>query len=142
MQAYIEFFQANPIMSLAWVGLFTALIISVIKSSTSKVKNISHQELTILVNRQNAKIVDVRAKEEFKKGHIIDSLNVTLADIKNNQATALEKHKTNPIILVCKTGMTSSQAAQLLVKQGFENVHNLKDGVDGWQTANLPLVKK
>jgi rhodanese-related sulfurtransferase len=142
MQAYIEFFQANPIMSLAWVGLFTALIISVIKSSTSKVKNISHQELTILVNRQNAKIVDVRAKEEFKKGHIIDSLNVTLADIKNNQATSLEKYKTNPIILVCKTGMTSSQAAQLLVKQGFENVHNLKDGVDGWQTANLPLVKK
>jgi rhodanese-related sulfurtransferase len=142
MQAYIEFFQANPIMSLAWVGLFTALIISVIKSSTSKVKNISHQELTILVNRQNAKIVDVRAKEEFKKGHIIDSLNVTLADIKNNQATSLEKYKTNPIILVCKTGMTSSQAAQLLVKQGFGNVHNLKDGVDGWQTANLPLVKK
>lgn len=142
MQAYIEFFQANPILSLAWVGLFTALIVSVIKASTSKVKNISHQELTILVNRQNAKIVDVRGKEEFRKGHIVDALNVTLADIKNNQITSLEKHKTNPIILVCKTGMTSSQAAQLLVKEGFEHVHNLKGGMDDWQTANLPVVKK
>lgn len=142
MQAYIEFFQANPILSLAWVGLFTALIVSVIKASTSKVKNISHQELTILVNRQNAKVVDVRGKEEFRKGHIVDALNVTLADIKNNQISSLEKHKTTPIILVCKTGMTSSQAAQLLVKQGFEHVHNLKGGMDDWQTANLPVVKK
>ena len=97
MQAYIEFFQANPIMSLAWVGLFTALIISVIKSSTSKVKNISHQELTILVNRQNAKIVDVRAKEEFKKGHIIDSLNVTLADIKIIKPPPLKSIKPTPL---------------------------------------------
>ncbi|WP_445946781.1 rhodanese-like domain-containing protein [Shewanella sp.] len=141
MQAYIEFFQANPILSLAWVGLFSALVISVIKAGTSKVKNISHQELTQLVNKQNAKVVDVRAKEDFRKGHIIDGLNISLAEIKNNQLSALEKYKANPIILVCKTGMTSSQAAQLLVKQGFEDIHNLKGGMDEWQAANLPLVK-
>ena len=141
MQAYIEFFQANPILSLAWVGLFSALIASVIKASTSKVKNVSHQELTQLVNKQNAKVVDVRGKEDFRKGHIIDALNLSLAEIKNNQLTPLEKHKANPIIVVCKAGMTSSQAAQLLVKQGFENIYNLKGGLDEWQTANLPLVK-
>jgi rhodanese-related sulfurtransferase len=141
MQAYIEFFQANPILSLAWVGLFSALVVTVIKASTSKVNNISHQELTQLVNKQNAKVVDVRGKEEFRKGHIIDALNVSLAEIKNNQLTALEKYKASPIILVCKAGMTSSQAAQLLVKQGFENIYNLKGGIDEWQTANLPLVK-
>ncbi|MGX9462848.1 rhodanese-like domain-containing protein [Shewanella sp. A14] len=141
MQEYMEFFKANPMLSLAWVGLFVALVVSVIKSSTSKVKNVSHQELTLMVNKQDAKVVDVRGKEEFKKGHIVDALNVTLSEIKNNQVTSLEKFKTSPIILVCNSGMTSSQAAQLLAKQGFESVFNLKGGMGEWQGANLPVVK-
>ena len=37
--------------------------------------------------------------------------------------------------------MTSGQAAQLLTKQGFENVFNLKGGMGEWQGANLPVVK-
>ncbi|WP_282111000.1 rhodanese-like domain-containing protein [Shewanella algicola] len=141
MQEYMEFFKANPMLSLAWVGLFVALVVSVIKSGTSKVKNVSHQELTIMVNKQDAKVVDVRGKEEFKKGHIVDALNVTLSEIKNNQVSNLEKFKTSPIILVCNSGITSSQAAQLLTKQGFENVFNLKGGMGEWQGANLPVVK-
>lgn len=141
MQEYIEFFKANPMLSLAWVGLFVALIVTVFKSSLSKVKNVNHQELTLMVNKQDAKVVDVRSKEEFKKGHIVDALNVTMSEIKNNQTTSLEKYKTSPIILVCNAGMTSAQAAELLVKQGFENIHNLKGGMGDWRSANMPVVK-
>jgi len=119
MQEYIEFFKANPMLSLAWVGLFVVLVVTVIKSSLSKIKTINHQELTMMVNRQDAKVVDVRSSDEFRKGHIVDAVNVTLAEIKNNQTTALEKYKGSPIILVCNAGMTSSQAAQLLSKQGL-----------------------
>ena len=128
-------------LSLAWAGLFFALIVTTFKSSTSKVKTVNNHELTLMMNKQDAKVVDVRGKEEFKKGHIVDSINVPLSEIKNNQATSLEKFKTSPIILVCNAGMTSSQAAQLLVKQGFENVHNLKGGMGDWQSANMPVVK-
>jgi rhodanese-related sulfurtransferase len=141
MQEYIEFFRANPMLSLAWVGLFVALIVTVFKSSLSKVKNVNHQELTLMVNKQDAKVVDVRSKEEFKKGHIVDALNVTMSEIKNNQTTSLEKYKTSPIILVCNAGMTSAQAAELLVKQGFESIHNLKGGMGDWRSANMPVVK-
>ncbi|QSX30151.1 MULTISPECIES: rhodanese-like domain-containing protein [Shewanella] len=141
MQEYIEFFRSNPMLSLAWAGLFMALIVSVFKSVTSKVKNISHQELVQLVNKQGAKVVDVRGKEDFRKGHIVDALNISMAEIKNNQLSALESAKTSPIILVCNAGMTSSQAAQLLVKQGFEQVFNLKGGMGDWQAANMPVSK-
>ena len=85
MQEYMEFFKANPMLSLAWVGLFVGLIVMVFKSSVSKVKNVNHQEATLLMNKQSAKVVDVRGKEEFKKGHIVDAVNLPLADIKNNQ---------------------------------------------------------
>ena len=141
MQEYMEFFKAHSMLSLAWVGLFAALLVSLIKAGTSKIKNISHQELTIMVNRQDAKVIDVRSKDEFRKGHIVDALNVTLSEIKNNQTSTLEKFKASPIILVCNAGMTSSQAAQLLVKQGFENVFNLKGGMGEWQAANMPVSK-
>ena len=40
MQEYIEFLRANPMLSLAWAGLFVALIVTTFKSSTSKVKNV------------------------------------------------------------------------------------------------------
>ena len=141
MQEYLEFFKAHPMLSVAWVVLFVALIVTMIKSALSGVKNITHQDLVLKVNRENAKVVDVRSKDEFKKGHIVDALNVPLADIKNNQLAVLEKFKSSPIILVCNTGMTSGQAAQLLAKQGFENLANLKGGMNEWQSANLPVQK-
>ena len=141
MQEYMEFFRANPVLSIAWVGLFIAVLVMTVKSATSKVKIINTQELTMLINKEGAKVVDVRSQEEFRKGHIVDALNVPLAEIKNNTATTLEKYKTSPIIMVCATGMTSSQAADLLVNQGFENVNNLKGGMADWQAANLPVVK-
>ncbi|QYJ78926.1 rhodanese-like domain-containing protein [Shewanella acanthi] len=141
MQEYIEFFKAHSMLSLAWIGLLVAFVVTVVKSSFSKIKNINHQELTILVNKQNAKVVDVRSSDDFRKGHIVDALNVTLAEIKNNQISTLEKHKGSPIILVCNAGMTSSQAAQLLSQKGFENLYNLKGGMGEWQAANMPVSK-
>ncbi|MGB0893029.1 MAG: rhodanese-like domain-containing protein [Parashewanella sp.] len=141
MQEYISFFQANPLLSMAWVGLFVAVVVMTVKSGLAKFNNVNPQELTMLINRENAKVIDVRGKEEFKKGHIIDAINVPLAEIKNKKLASLEKYKSSPIILVCNAGMTSSQAAQLLVAQGFEQVHNLKGGMGDWKAANLPVTK-
>ncbi|MGL4475208.1 MAG: rhodanese-like domain-containing protein [Shewanella sp.] len=141
MQEYIEFLKANPMLSVAWVGLFIAVLVTMVKSSLSKVKNVNNHELTMMINREDAKVIDVRGKEDFKKGHIAGAMNVPMADIKNNQATSLENLKTSPIVIVCSAGMTSSQAAQLLSKQGFEQVFNLKGGMGEWQAANLPVQK-
>ncbi|MBM7074097.1 rhodanese-like domain-containing protein [Shewanella sp. OPT22] len=141
MQEYIHFFQAHPILCMAWIGLFVAVVVMTFKSATSKIKQVNPQELTTLVNRENAKVIDVRSKDDFRKGHIVDALHAPMSDIKNNQIPTLEKLKSTPIIIVCNAGITSSQAAQLLVAQGFENVHNLKGGMGDWKSANLPVSK-
>lgn len=141
MQEYIEFFKANPMLSLAWVGLFVAVVVTMVKSGLSKVNNVDNQQATLLMNKQDAKVIDVRSTEEFRKGHIVNAISVPLADIKNNQIPSLEKFKTSPIITVCNTGMTSTQAAQLLSKLGYEQVSNLKGGMGEWQAANMPVVK-
>lgn len=41
MQEYIQFFQQNMILSLAWVGVLVALILNIYKSSTAAFKEIS-----------------------------------------------------------------------------------------------------
>lgn len=142
MQQYIEFLQANPLLTIAWIGVFIALIFTSVKAGLSTIKKITHQQATLLMNRESATVVDVRSESEFKKGHILDSKLLPLSKLKNNELGGLEKDLDAPIIVVCNTGMTSTQACQMLQKAGFTSVHNLQGGITEWKTANLPLTTK
>lgn len=141
MQEYIEFFQQNMILSLAWVGILVALIMSIVKSTTAAYKEITVAQTTYLMNRDNGVVVDIRSKEEFKKGHITDAVHILPSDIKAGNFASLENRKSDPIIVVCKTGQTAQESANLLAKAGFENVNLLKSGLVAWNEANLPLVR-
>lgn len=141
MQQYIEFFANHPILSAVWLVLFVMLIASVLKSRFSALKQVSPTELTLQVNRQNALVVDIRAEADFAKGHITGARHLLLADIEKQQLAGLEKHKAEPIILVCQAGMTAQKAAASLLKQGFSNVAVLHGGMGSWTSASLPLVK-
>ena len=142
MQEYIDFLSAHPVLSLVWVGLFVALIVSFVQGQFSAIKKVSHQEATQLINRSDARVVDIRSQDEFNKGHIIDAIHVPLSQLKNNQLGSLEKHKDVPIIVVCNTGMTAGQACQMLHKAGFAQVNSLQGGIAEWRSANLPLTQK
>ena len=141
MQEYIEFFQQNMILSLVWVGLFIALVMSIVKSSTAAYKEITASDTTFLMNRENGVVVDIRSKDEFKKGHITDAVHILPSDIKANNFGSLDNHKSDPIIVVCKTGQTAQESANLLAKAGFEKVNLLKNGLVAWNEANLPLIR-
>ncbi|MFB9136454.1 rhodanese-like domain-containing protein [Vibrio sp. AK197] len=140
MQEYVEFFQQNMILCLVWVGVFIALLVSIFKSSTAAYKQISAAQVTQLMNRENGVVVDIRTKDEFRKGHITDAVHILPSDIKQGNLGSLESHKSDPIIVVCKTGQTAQESANLLAKAGFENVNLLKNGLVAWSEANLPLV--
>jgi len=45
------------------------------------------------------------------------------------------------VVLVCKAGQASGDAAKRLRKAGFERVYVLDGGIAAWQQADLPLVK-
>ena len=141
MQEYIAFFQENMIMALVWVGLLIALIMNIVKTSTAAYKEISVGETTQKINRENGVVIDIRAKEEFKKGHITEALHILPSDIKAGNFGSLENRKADPIIVVCKTGQTAQESANLLAKAGFEKVFVLKNGLVSWSEANLPLVR-
>lgn len=141
MPMAIQFAKNHTLMVAGWVGLFVATIYVFMRDNFSKVKVISNAEAVNLINTENAVVIDLRTIEEFQRGHIINSQQFLPSDIKKQNLGKLEQHKEIPVILVCNTGMTARSSADILVKQGFNRVYSLKDGMSGWAGANLPLVK-
>lgn len=93
------------------------------------------------MNRENGIVIDIRTKDEFKQGHITDAVHILPSEIKAGNFAGIEKHKADPIIVVCKTGHTAREIAAVLVKAGFDNVSLLKNGLVAWSDAKLPLVR-
>ena len=80
------------------------------------------------------------AGSDFEKGHITGSRNVQPAQLTPSHKL-LAQARQSPVVLVCRTGNASSNAAKVLKKAGFEQVFVLDGGLPAWQAADLPLVK-
>lgn len=101
---------------------------------------ISPSHATHLINKEDAKVVDIRSKEEFRSGHLPNAINIPSKDI-NKRMSELEAFKEKPIILICKTGTTAGATGGILAKAGFTQLNKLRGGIMEWQNGNLPLVK-
>ncbi len=141
MQEIMQFIGRNPILCIGWLALFAAVLYTTFKGVASKVKVISRGEATRLINKEDAVVVDLRQRDDFRKGHIVGAVNLLPGEIKANNVGELEKRKSTPIIVVDGTGLQAQTPANELVKAGFEKVFVLKDGVSGWVGENLPLVR-
>ena len=70
---------------------------------------------------EGAVIVDVRTPQEYKEGHIKNSLNIPLQQIGSRISTLKKKNKT--VILCCKSGGRASSAKSILQKNGIKCVN-------------------
>src|SRR5687768_4805633 len=99
---------------------------------------LSPEKLEKVLAAGNVQLVDVRTPEEFKKGHIPNSV---LADWKNkkefeSKAKSLDPAK--PVYLYCAAGARSHAAAEYLREQGFKQVYELDGGFNKWKEAKKP----
>ena len=47
--------------------------------------------------------------------------------------------KMPPVVLVCNTGVRSSQAALYLASMGYEQIYNLEEGTKGWMQKGFAV---
>lgn len=94
-----------------------------------------------LINHQDALVLDVREDIEYDAGHIANARHIPVGKLEG-RLQELEKFKSKPIVVVCRSGMRSNRACSVLRKHGFANVHNLEGGINAWQQASLPVAKK
>jgi rhodanese-related sulfurtransferase len=80
-------------------------------------------------------LIDVRTPEEYATGHIAGSINIPVQEIGSRLN---EISQDEPVVLYCRSGNRSNQAAQILDGAGFTGVYDL-GGIQSWQTAGYPL---
>ncbi|TMM47692.1 rhodanese-like domain-containing protein [Colwellia ponticola] len=141
MEQFIAFASNNGMLSAIWVALLVMIIVTTIRMQLSPIKQISTQDLTFLMNREDGIALDIRKENEFKAGHILDAISLSSDKISKNGTASLEKYKDKPIIVVCTAGMSAVQIATNLHKSGFARVSVLKGGMNSWTSAGLPVVK-
>lgn len=124
----------------ALVIILVMLAGSTFAGAVRGIKSVSPSEAIQLMNHENAVVIDVREPGEFGGGHVINSVHIPLGGL-DKRIGELEKHKTTPIVVTCRSGHRSMGACGTLRKHGFESVYNLKGGIMAWQAASLPLRK-
>ena len=97
-------------------------------------------EVVQLINRRDAVVLDVRETGDYAAGHINNARHVPEAQLADRMK-GLDKHKSRPIVVCCRTGNRAPAVAGMLRKQGFPEVYALRGGIAAWQQASLPLEK-
>lgn len=97
-------------------------------------------EAVQLINRREALVLDVRETGDYSAGHIANARHVPEAQLADRMKE-LEKFKSRPIVVSCRTGSRAPVVSGLLRKQGFAEAFALRGGIAAWQQASLPLVK-
>ncbi|MBU2893571.1 rhodanese-like domain-containing protein [Colwellia sp. D2M02] len=142
MDELITFAGNNGMLSAIWVALVVMIIVTTIRMKMSPIKQISPQDLTFLMNREEGIALDIRTDKDFKANHILDAVSLSNEKITKNGFASLENKKDKPIIVVCSAGLSAVKVANDLSKAGFERVSILKGGMNSWTSAGLPLTKK
>ena len=93
-------------------------------------KKITSDEAKKMMETQKAIVVDVRTLEEYNEGHIPNAISVPLETIEN-EAEAKLKNKDDLILVYCRSGRRSREAALKLIEKGYTNVIDF-GGIQDW----------
>ena len=138
--------KIRKIMLLTMIGLFSVFGFSCSKTGNEKqsltiskeVKNgkkaeykkITSDEAKKMIETQKVIVVDVRTLEEYTEGHIPNAISVPLETIEN-KAEAKLKNKDALILVYCRSGRRSREAALKLIEKGYTNVIDF-GGIKDW----------
>lgn len=84
----------------------------------------------IMDTEQNYIILDVRTEEEFAEGHVKDAILIPDTEI-TEKAEGILTDKEQQILVYCRSGRRSKNAANQLVELGYSNVKEF-GGIIDW----------
>ena len=78
--------------------------------------------LKMLSESKNAVLLDVRRIDEYKAGHIPESIIFTNETMTQEKAEKLIPSKNTKIFVYCRSGRRSKEASKKLIEYGYKNV--------------------
>ncbi len=112
-----------------------------LKNKQSSKFSATPAQATLLINREDAVVLDIREDAEFDAGHINGARHIPLAHL-NTRIEELSRFKDTPVIAYCNTGQRAYAAAKTLEQAGFSKVRLLSGGLKAWEGAGQPITKK
>jgi rhodanese-related sulfurtransferase len=96
-------------------------------------QTITVEELKQRINKgENIHLLDVREPIENADFNIGGTL-LPLGEIRNMQTEPIDDWKNDEVVVYCRSGNRSGQAAMIMEQMGFKNVKNLTGGMLAWQ---------
>lgn len=98
-------------------------------SSSVGYETISAEKAKEMMTQDNVVIIDVREEDEYAQGHIPHATLIPLGTITENNSKLPDQSKT--LLIYCRSGRRSKQAAEKFVQLGYENVYDF-GGIIDW----------
>jgi len=121
------------------VVLIALLIGNIVADKLKKYEEVDANGAISLMDEKDLIVLDVRETKERKAGHIANDVHIPLSKVKNKLDTLDNSKK---VLVYCRSGSRSSHIAGLLTRNNFEQVYNLKGGIQAWKKANFNHEKK
>ena len=132
-----EYIGNNLLIGAGLIISFLLLIFNELKIKKQHIATVDPFKAVQLINI-GANVLDLRSADIFKKGHIVNSKNMTEEQISSKKKSLGNK----TTIIVCETGESSSKLVNNIRSSGIENVYGIRGGINSWSEANMPLVSK
>lgn len=136
-------FGAVLICLVAWLTAGVAIAGGGLMSADEAARRVKRGDLTV---------IDVRSPAEWRRtGTVRGAKRVAIHDpdgaagFLRRMIAAVEGDRDRPIALICARGNRSARAEDILVRNGFTNVHNIAEGMlgnrsdPGWIARGLPV---
>ena len=110
-------------------------------NSSDNITSVSAPEFDKEIKADSVGLLDVRTPQEYAEGHIDGALNINIQSDDFRQRAEKELSKDSTILIYCRSGRRSMEAAGILSELGYKVV-NLKGGIIEWKGDGLPVTDR
>jgi rhodanese-related sulfurtransferase len=137
MEQLIAYVAQNTLLVAATVLAFVAVVLFEFRLRSRSGLEVNVVQAVRMINN-GANVVDIRPRERYDAGHIVDALNIPPDELAKGEEGKLKKKR--GVLVVCDNGTESYRCAKALQDKGFSAAFSLQGGLAAWQRENQLLV--
>jgi rhodanese-related sulfurtransferase len=138
--SFASFVRENWIPTLTLLLSGAMLVWPLVQRRLGAMKDVDAAEVTLLINRRNAVLLDVRETAELEGGKLPNAVHIPLSQL-DSRVQEIAKLSARPIVAYCASGRRTRAAGSALARAGFKDIYGLRGGIAAWKKEQLPLEK-
>lgn len=109
------------------------------KATPSTRYDVSIAQSKVILENPSIIILDVRPKRDLPTGVLRNAINIDVTR-PEFQEPLHKLDKNREYLVYCNTGKRSAYAIAQMEEAGFTKLYHMKDGIEQWKKAHLPII--